>query len=176
MPVAKVEAVAKVEPVPVVVVEPAQVIVKVEQETTPLQQNLQSQNEEKPINKEDRRDYKKHEYKDRGGYKGNRGDNRGENRGGNRGDNRGEKREGDGEKRQYRPKYAEKQQERQANDPKKEESSSDSEEERVRTFRRDEIKQLENEGFTVIKQKPKPKDPREQRQFHDREHGKKVNN
>jgi len=47
----------------------------------------------------------------------------------------------------------------------------------VRNFRRDEIRQLENDGFTVVgKPKPKAKDPREQRQYNERQHGNRPRN
>lgn len=75
--VAVVEVPQVVDPEPVQTVQP---VAKVEQETTPLQENPQTQNEERQNTKEERerKDYKKHEYKDRGNYRGgNRGGNRG---------------------------------------------------------------------------------------------------
>jgi hypothetical protein len=103
--------------------------------------------------------YKKREYNregGRGGYKGNR-------------------REGDEyrEKRHYKPKYAEK---NPVEEEKKEENNNDSSdsEPEVRNFRKEEIRQLEDDGFIVVgKPKPKARDPREQREAHNKQHGKK---
>jgi hypothetical protein len=99
-----------------------------------------------------------------------RGDGPRKPRGGYRGENR-ERKEGEDnrEKRQYRPKY----EERKEQAPKEESDSSDSEPE-ARTFRKEEIRQLEDEGFIVVgKPKPKTRDQKEQKEYHDRQHGKK---
>ena len=54
------------------------------------------------------------------------------------------------------------------------ESDSDSSQGAARDFRRDEIRKLEDEGFTVVgKPKPKAKDAKDARNFHDRQHGRK---
>jgi hypothetical protein len=42
----------------------------------------------------------------------------------------------------------------------------------VRTWKREEIKQLENDGFTVVG-KPKPKAKEGQKEWHEKTHGRK---
>ncbi len=166
---APVEApVLSTDPVPVVVEsapistpaeEASKPSVQVESQPTPLAEAPKAEVTEKTAEQNGRDNQKRY-----------RGDGNRKPRGGFRGENR-ERKEGEDnrEKRQYRPKY----EERKEQAPKEESDSSDSEPE-TRNFRKEEIRQLEDDGFIVVgKPKPKTRDQREQKEFHDRQHGKK---
>jgi len=102
------------------------------------------------------RDNRDRPGKGRGGYQGNR-------------DNR-EKYEGEA-RRQYKPKYQEKREEGRE----QERSASSVSSEDVRPFKKDEVRKLEDEGFTMVgKPKPKAKDPTENLIAHGQQHGKKF--
>ncbi len=135
--------------------------VEVESQPTPLAEAPKAEETEKGGDQKGRDNQKRY-----------RGDGNRKPRGGYRGENRDRKEgEDNREKRQYRPKYEERKE--QAQVPKEDSDSSDSEPE-ARTFRKEEIRQLEDEGFIVVgKPKPKTRDQREQKEFHDRQHGKK---
>ena len=141
--------------------------VEVKAESIPVEKSAEPEAEvkaeEAPKERNGRRD-------NREGRGGNR-DNRGRGQGRPRGDYRRRENEEPRERRQYKPKNGEREPEMR-----EESGSSDDDEPEAREFRREEIRKLEEEGFTVVgggKAKPKPKDPREQRSYHDRQHGNK---
>lgn len=78
----------------------------------------------------------------------------------------GRRRYNEGEKRVYKPKYQERAEE------KEEAGSSSSSSPETRNFRKEEIRQLEDEGFIVVG-KPKPK-AKDQQAVYDHQHGKKY--
>ena len=156
----------KPEPEPVAEKTEKEPEVIVEQDPTPIEEvkKVEAGNtaeEKKKGDRPPRRDNRERPYKGKGD---------GKPRGPRRDRPEGERQEG--ERKQYRPKYQEKRDE--GEERKRGESSSSSSSDEARQFKKDEIRKLEDEGFTVVgKPKPKAKDPKERRDFHDHQHGKK---
>lgn len=153
----------KVEKAPEVIVEkePTPIVEEPPKEDQPEAEGSKA-TEEKKEGERPRRENRERPYKGKGGYKGNRKE----------GDQKYEPRDRE-RKQNYRPKYQEKQTEGEQRQRSGSSSSSSSSEE-ARQFKKEEIKKLEDEGFTVVgKPKPKVKDPKERKDFHDHQHGKK---
>lgn len=183
VPAAKVEEAPRVSapPTPAPVVEekkpePEPVAEKVEKKPevivekvpTPIQEEVKNVDGEKPAQEKKGDRLPKKDNRERP-YKG-KGD--GKPRGPRKDRPEGERPEGERERKQYKPKYQEKKVE--GEERQRGESSSSSSSSEARQFKKDEIRKLEDEGFTVVgKPKPKAKDAKERRAFHDHQHGKK---